>query len=212
MFWYEEDVKRLERERIQVAYQPKTAFYGSSTFTLWKSIYQDFDAFSPLNLGFGGSTLAACAWYFERVFTLYDGIESVIVYAGDNDLSNNRHPEEIFLFFFQLYEKVKERYGAIDCTYVSIKPSPQRWYLNDQVKYTNKIIEHEIKARDDSNLHYVNIYDYYIGKDSKPNSQYYEQDGLHFNKVGHNILRDELIKHLSNINTNNLINQSEVLK
>lgn len=197
MFWYEEDVKRLERERIQVAYQPKTAFYGSSTITLWKSLYQDFDAFCPVNLGFGGSTLAACAWYFERVFAMYDDIESVIVYAGDNDLSNNRHPEEIFLFFFQLYEKVKERYGDIDCTYVSIKPSPQRWHLNDQVKYTNMIIEREINFRQESNLHYLNIYDYYIGTDNKPNSKYYEQDGLHFNKAGHNVLKEALIKHLS---------------
>ncbi|WP_044173336.1 GDSL-type esterase/lipase family protein [Flectobacillus major] len=197
MFWYEEEVKRLEKQQTPLVYQPKTAFYGSSTFTLWSSLYEDFEDFKPVNLGFGGSTLAACAWYFDRVFTLYPNINSVVIYAGDNDLSNNRHPEEIYLFLFQLFEKIQERYGAIDCTYVSIKPSPVRWYLNDQVKYTNMIIKNEIDARQNPCWHYINIYDSFLDYDNKPNPKYYEADGLHFNKSGHNILKALLLRHLT---------------
>ncbi len=196
MFWYEDEVKRLEQERSKLPYQPKTAFYGSSTITLWESLYQDFKDFSPVNLGFGGSTLAACAWYFERIFAEFNEINSVIIYAGDNDLSNNRHPEEIYLFLFQLFDVIQKRYGTIDCTYVSIKPSPQRWYLNDQVKYTNMIIEKEIKKRGDQ-LYYIDIYDQYLDDNHRPDSKFFQADGLHFNKMGHDILRDKLVEHLS---------------
>ncbi|MGX7685745.1 GDSL-type esterase/lipase family protein [Flectobacillus roseus] len=197
MFWYEEEVKRLEKLQKTLEYQPQTAFYGSSTFTLWQSLYQDFAPFQPVNLGFGGSTLAACTWYFDRVFKYQKSLDNIIVYAGDNDLSNNRHPEEIYIFLFQLFEKVKERYGDIHCSYVSIKPSPIRWYLNDQVKYTNMIIKNEIEARQNPYWHFVNIYDNYLGYDNRPNPQYYENDGLHFNTQGHNILKEILLKHLS---------------
>ena len=200
MFWYEEEVKRLERESTLITYQPQTAFYGSSTFTLWDSPYEHFQAFKPVNLGFGGSTLAACAWYFDRVFAQYHHLDSVVIYAGDNDLSNHRHPEEIYLFLFQLFQRLQERYGDIHCTYVSIKPSPQRWHLNDQVKYTNMIIEKEIQKRQHPYWHYVDIYDHYLGKNHRPNAQFYEADGLHFNKAGHQILKDILIQHLQSLN------------
>ncbi|MEA5428991.1 MULTISPECIES: GDSL-type esterase/lipase family protein [Arcicella] len=198
MFWYEDEVKRLEQERLKLPYQPKTAFYGSSTITLWESLYHDFQEFSPVNLGFGGSTLSACAWYFDRVFAQFEEINSVIIYAGDNDLSNNRHPEEIFLFLFQLFENIQRRFGLIDCTYISIKPSPQRWYLNEQVKYTNKIIEREIKSRGEQ-LHFVDIYDQYLDDKHRPDSRFYQNDGLHFNKLGHDLLKTKLVEHLSTL-------------
>ncbi len=198
MFWYEDEVKRLEKERLKLPYPPKTAFYGSSTITLWDSLYQDFKDFSPVNLGFGGSTLAACAWYFDRVFAGFDEINSVIIYAGDNDLSNNRHPEEIYLFLFQLFENIQRRFGEIDCTYVSIKPSPQRWYLNDQVKYTNKIIEKEISRRG-GKLHYIDIYDLYLAEDQRPENKFYQPDGLHFNQLGHDLLKEKLTSHLASL-------------
>jgi hypothetical protein len=81
MFWYEEEVKRLEKLQKTLEYQPQTAFYGSSTFTLWQSLYHDFAPFQPVNLGFGGSTLAACTWYFDRVFKYQKSLDNIIVYA-----------------------------------------------------------------------------------------------------------------------------------
>ncbi|WP_431214255.1 hypothetical protein ACQ86N_05210 [Puia sp. P3] len=100
MVWYENEVQRLEKERTSLTYDPKLLFYGSSSIRLWESLYEDFAPWQPANLGFGGSTLAACDWFFDRLLTPFRP-SSIIVYAGDNDLGDGRHPEEVFIFFQQ---------------------------------------------------------------------------------------------------------------
>jgi hypothetical protein len=97
MFWYEDEVVRLEREISQLAYLPETIFYGSSSIRMWDSLYSDFAAFKPINLGFGGSTLAACVWFFDRVLASQKP-GRIVFYAGDNDLGDGRHPEEVYFF------------------------------------------------------------------------------------------------------------------
>ncbi len=53
----------------------------------------------PINLGFGGSTLAACAWFFDPIVAPVSHPQTLILYAGDNDLGDGRHPEEVLFFF-----------------------------------------------------------------------------------------------------------------
>jgi hypothetical protein len=151
MHWYEDEVKALEKKIRELPAQPETLFYGSSSIRLWDSLYNDFAAYKPLNLGFGGSTLAACVWFFDRLMTSFSP-KRLIVYAGDNDLSDGRNPEEVFIFFEQLVVKARQRFGDLPCYFVSIKPSPSRWHLADQFRYANNLIENEI-IKQDSNWH-----------------------------------------------------------
>ena len=104
MYWYELDVKHLEGECAKVGFASGIVFYGSSTFRLWDSLALDFRGLTVSNFGFGGSTLAACVWFFERLF-LSTYPTALVVYAGDNDLGDGRHPEEILIFFQQLMQK-----------------------------------------------------------------------------------------------------------
>lgn len=67
MEWYEADVLAAIPQREKCTYDPETIFYGSSTFTLWKRLHEEFKEFRPVNLGFGGSTLAACVWFFNKI-------------------------------------------------------------------------------------------------------------------------------------------------
>ncbi|MES1160748.1 MAG: GDSL family lipase, partial [Bacteroidota bacterium] len=143
MQWYENEVQRLEKETASLEYDPKMVFYGSSSIRLWDNLYQDFSDYQPVNLGFGGSTLAACVWFFDRLLTPYHP-KSIIVYAGDNDLGDGRHPEEVFIFFRQLVASTRQRFGSIPLAFISIKPSITRWNIVDSIRYTNKIIEDEI--------------------------------------------------------------------
>ena len=41
-------------------------FYGSSSIRLWDTLAEDIDP-GVVNLGFGGSTLQACDYFFERL-------------------------------------------------------------------------------------------------------------------------------------------------
>lgn len=70
------------------------AFYGSSSIRLWATLASDFPGLSVVNLGFGGATLAACVYFFERL-VLPCSPASLVLYAGDNDLGDGRRPEDV---------------------------------------------------------------------------------------------------------------------
>lgn len=194
MYWYEDEVKGLEKTRLQLIDEPSTLFYGSSTIRLWDTLYDDFKQFKPVNLGFGGSTLAACSWFFNRIVAPYDA-KSIVIYAGDNDLGDGRHPEEIFIFFEQLAHQISTRFGAIPCYFVSIKPSIARWDLINSLKYTNNIIENEI-IKWDNNWKFINIYNKMLNKNNYPEKEYFQPDGLHLNNKGYALWKQAIYARL----------------
>jgi lysophospholipase L1-like esterase len=183
MFWYEEDVKNLEHIKESISYQPELVFYGSSSIRLWRSLNTDFENCHPINLGFGGSTLAACVWYFDRIMA---GLQpkGMVLYAGDNDLGDGRHPEEVFVFFKQLMAFIRQKYGNIPVAYISIKPSIRRFNIIDQIRFTNKIISEEIERMNDA-TYFVNIYDRMLDANKYPRRDLFEPEGLHINDKGY---------------------------
>jgi lysophospholipase L1-like esterase len=146
MQWYLEEVQRLAQLPVTATERPKVVFYGSSTFTRWLKLGTDFPQVQAINLGFGGSTLAACAWFFEQAVPRQQP-DALLVYAGDNDLGDGRTPEEVVLFFEQLVAVSKAQLGSIPFCFVSIKPSPARLYLRDNIQYANACIRQRIAAR-----------------------------------------------------------------
>lgn len=195
MIWYEEEVKHLERQGKNLKYRPETAFYGSSSIRLWETLYEDFQPYRPVNLGFGGSTLAACVWFFERIFSNYNP-GSIIIYAGDNDLGDGRHPEEVFIFFQQLVDKIHARYGTIPCYYISIKPSLSRWNIIENIKFTNYLIENEINTMHE-NWNYINIYNRMVDKSGYPKKEYLDNDDLHLSAAGYDLWKQIVLSKLS---------------
>jgi len=195
MQWYENEVRRLEQEKASLQYEPKMLFYGSSSIRLWDTLYQDFSSYQPINLGFGGSTLAACVWFFDRLLTPYRP-EAIIVYAGDNDLGDGRHPEEVFIFFRQLVASTRQRFGNIPLAFISIKPSITRWNIVDSIRYTNKLIEEEIQQRGD-NLHFIDVYHRMTDNAGYPKREFLDPDGLHINEKGYALWKEILLPYVS---------------
>ena len=198
MVWYENEVQRLEKERTELTYDPKLLFYGSSSIRLWETLYDDFADYKPVNLGFGGSTLAACDWFFDRLVAPFHP-NSIIVYAGDNDLGDGRHPEEVFIFFQQLVTRTRRQFGDIPVAFISVKPSISRWNIVDSIRYCNKIIEEEIKRQAD-NLHFINIYTRMTDNAGYPKREFLDPDGLHINEKGYALWKGIIRQYLSTIN------------
>ncbi|HTR32115.1 MAG TPA: SGNH/GDSL hydrolase family protein [Puia sp.] len=198
MIWYENEVQRLEKERTELTYDPKLLFYGSSSIRLWETLYEDFADYKPVNLGFGGSTLAACDWFFDRLVTPFKP-DSIIVYAGDNDLGDGRHPEEVFIFFQQLVARTRRQFGGIPLAFISVKPSISRWNIVDSIRYANKIIEEEIRRQGD-NLHFINIYTRMTDNAGYPKREFLDPDGLHINEKGYALWKGIIRQYLSTIN------------
>ncbi len=202
MDWYKEDVKNAIRERESCPYEPETIFYGSSSIRLWSTLYDDFKSFKPVNLGFGGSTLAACVWFFDSIVSPVNNPKRFILYAGDNDLGDGRHPEEVLIFFNEFMLRLRERYPNIPFYYISIKPSLSRMEIINDIVQTNELIEKDIEKRADIN-HFVNVFDRMINGDGRPIESLFEEDGLHLNRNGYSIWKEVLLRDcFSNFNSN----------
>jgi hypothetical protein len=195
MYWYEEDIKQLEKLSLNRTYEPETIFYGSSSVRLWTTLNEDFKNLKPINMGFGGSTLAACVWFFERVMMSYQP-KRLVIYAGDNDLGDGRHPEELFIFFQQLVTKVQHRFGDLPCYYVSLKPSLSRWNIIDKFKYANNLIETEI-VKNTNNWQFINIYKEMVDAKGYPKKEYFVGDGLHLSPLGYQIWKQVINDHIN---------------
>ena len=195
MFWYEPDVREVELKKEKVI-DPKMLFYGSSSIRLWDNLYTDFEAFKPLNMGFGGSTLAACIVYFDRLMKELNP-DIMLIYAGDNDLGDGRHPEEVFIFFKQMVADVRKRFGNIPLLFVSIKPSIRRFNIIEQIRFTNKIISSEIDKMDD-NVYFIDVFNKMLDSNRFPDRSLFQPEGLHLNEKGYalwkNIILDFMIE------------------
>ena len=195
MFWYEDEIKGLERKRDAMPDKSGLIFYGSSSFRLWKSLESDLSAYKAINLGFGGSTLSACSWFFERVMEGFKPT-AIIIYAGDNDLGDGRHPEEVFIFFKQLLSQIRIKFGDIPVGFISVKPSFKRWNIINSISYTNKIIEAEIK-KEKGKTFFINIHSKMADDAGFPKKDLFQSEGLHINEKGYAIWKKIIINQLS---------------
>jgi lysophospholipase L1-like esterase len=193
MFWYEDEIKSLERKRDAVSNQSGLVFYGSSSFRLWENLEKEFESFSAVNMGFGGSTLAACSWFFERIMT---GMKPTgfIIYAGDNDLGDGRHPEEVFIFYQRLILQIRNLFGNIPIAFVSVKPSLSRWNIIKSIRYTNRIIKADITKRNDE-IFFIDVFNEMVDDRGFPLRDIFEPEGLHLNENGYNIWKEVIGTH-----------------
>ncbi|QRR00558.1 GDSL-type esterase/lipase family protein [Dyadobacter sandarakinus] len=183
MDWYEQEVERVVAERDQLAYKPETIFYGSSSFTKWETLYHDFSGYKPVNLGFGGSTLAACCWFFDRIVAPLPAPQRIVIYAGDNDLGDGRNPEEVFIFYRDLMRQITEVFGEVPCYYISIKPSLQRWNIIGAIRELNRLIQDEVRRHESQ--HYIDITQQMLTAGGTPDPALFEEDGLHLSPKGY---------------------------
>lgn len=183
MEWYADEVRSLEQMRKQEA-PGRIMFYGSSSFRLWETLTEDLSPWPVVNHAFGGSTLAACVHFFERLVKPY-APRSLICYAGDNDLGDGQAPASVIASFRTLLGKVDQHLGPIPFAFVSIKASPARWYLREQICTVNEAIREELRAR--TLGYYIDVYHPMLNRDGTPRQTLFADDGLHLSPEGYQL-------------------------
>lgn len=102
-------------------------FVGSSSIRFW-----DLDASFPgrkyLNRGFGGSQIADSVAHLE-LLVLRHAPNTVVFYAGDNDIAFGKTPDRVAADFRTLARGIHARLPDARILFLAVKPSIARWAL-----------------------------------------------------------------------------------
>jgi lysophospholipase L1-like esterase len=179
MNWYELEVKELEKKPASAAHP--VVFYGSSSIRLWPRL--DWNGLI-VNRGFGGSTLEACVYYFDRlVVPLHP--RSLVVYAGDNDLGDGRSPEQVLTYFRQMMAKIEKNLPCVPFGFISIKISPARLSIADRIRRANALIQEEIAKYSEG--YFIPISEAMLDPGGSPRKELFLADGLHLSPAGYQL-------------------------
>jgi lysophospholipase L1-like esterase len=193
MQWYEAEVAQLERAaRSAAALECPAVFYGSSSVRMWDTLADDLESDCVLNRAFGGSTLAACVHFFERLIPPVRPC-SLILYAGDNDLGDGQSVQQVVTSFDQFLQKVERYLGAIPLCVMAIKPSPARFTILDRIRQANSAFQCRLNSRRGSL--FIDTVAPMLTPAGVPNAEYFLEDGLHLSREGYRLWADLLRPH-----------------
>jgi lysophospholipase L1-like esterase len=161
--------------------------YGSSSIRLWGSLADDFPGLNVINAGFGGSTLAACAHFAERLVVPLRP-RSLLLYAGDNDLGDGCSPAAVLGSFRALTAKLDHHLPGLRLGFLSIKPSPARWHLLGAMQEANRMIGEELLRR--PGAFFIDLMTPMLAGDGRPRRELYTEDGLHLSAAGYRLWRE----------------------
>ncbi|HSW17924.1 MAG TPA: SGNH/GDSL hydrolase family protein [Ramlibacter sp.] len=163
-------------------------FVGSSSIRLWSNLAEDFRGVPVvINRGFGGSTMADCDRFARQLVVRYKP-RQVLVYAGDNDLSQGRSPADVLKSFQAFVKTVRSELPDARIDYISIKPSPARVALLPQIKEANALLAAYTATLPD--VGYIDVYSAMTDRRGQPRGELYGPDRLHMNRAGYELWRD----------------------
>jgi lysophospholipase L1-like esterase len=182
---WEPEIKKFEQTDRQNP-PPKNAilFIGSSSIQKWKNLADDLPGIKVINRGFGGSEIADSTFFVDRIVVPYRP-RIVVLYAGDNDLANGRTPQQVFEDYKLFVERVHRKLPNTRIAFISIKPSPSRASLLQNMKDANGLIKaYATHAR---RLIYIDVFTPMLGKDGSPRPELFGPDKLHMNTEGYRL-------------------------
>jgi len=168
-------------------------FVGSSSIRMWESLARDFPDVKVINRGFGGSEIRDSTWYADRIVLPYKP-ETVVLYAGDNDIASGRTPQQLHDDFVAFADLIHRRLPTTRLIYISTKPSPSRAHLLDAQRQANALIKAESARR---NFVYIDVFTPMLDAAGQPREDLFLADRLHMNPAGYAIWRELLAPYVN---------------
>ncbi|HMU23891.1 MAG: G-D-S-L family lipolytic protein [Bacteroidetes bacterium] len=184
---FSKDIQNFRRQdSIAMPAKDPILFIGSSSFTLWKSVKEDFPGYPILNRAFGGSTLSDLIYYVKDIVYPYQP-RQIVIYCGENDFAANDslYPSQVAKRFELLFVIIRKKFPKVPVVYVSMKPSPARVKLMAKFNVANVMIRSFLK--DKKNTAFVDVYHAMLNADGSVNESIFLADKLHMNKKGYAI-------------------------
>jgi lysophospholipase L1-like esterase len=159
-------------------------FVGSSSIKKWTTLKNDFPNLNVTNHGFGGSQLDDSVFYVERLVTPLKP-RTVVVYAGENDLSAGVEPKKVAADFNEFRQKVHAALPATRIIFISCKPSPSREKHHAKFAEANALIS--AACASDPLCTFVDVVPAMLDATGKPREELFVADRLHMNAAGYAI-------------------------
>lgn len=156
-------------------------FVGSSSIRLW-NLDKYFPELEAVNRGFGGSEIVDSTHFADRIILKHEP-KLIFLYAGDNDLSRKRSPEDVAADFQKFVATVHKTLPQTKIVFIAVKPSLSRWKLADSIVKANQLIADQ--CADNGLLEYADVWKPMLGADGKPRPELFKSDGLHLNHEGY---------------------------
>lgn len=121
----------------------------------------------------------------------------IVVYAGDNDLAEGGTPAEVLASFKTFVDNVRVALPQTRIAYLSIKPSPARVALLQQVGEANGLIA--AYTQQGRNLDYIDIHSAILDAQGQPRRELFSADSLHLNAQGYKLWGSLIAAHLGSV-------------
>ena len=156
-------------------------FAGSSTMRLW-DVKKAFPELNANNVGFGGSDIRDSTTFAARILLPFEP-KTILFYAGDNDIANNRTPEQVRDDFAAFTAVIHAKLPKAQILFLAIKPSVKRWNLYDVQKKANAFVKQNCEKN--PLLKYIDTIPATLGTDGTPDPELLQKDGLHLSEKGY---------------------------
>lgn len=192
---FKEEVQILTETKVGTKVNP-VVFYGSSSIRLWESLEEDFPSQEILNLAFGGSTIEYCVHYFDELVTPND-LKSMVFYCGDNDIGNGNDAYKVLEDLKKMYFLFRKRFANKHFTFISIKPSVERFGLISTINEANQLIRNFLQ--DEPFTTYVHVFDSMLNESKQVRKELFTEDNLHMNEKGYTVWKEQLTPFIKEI-------------
>ena len=159
-------------------------FVGSSSILFWDTLTEDMAPMPVLNRGFGGSEIAHATYFADRIVLPYEP-SAIVLYAGDNDIAFGLSADCTFEDFEAFVAHIRAAARGTPIYYISIKPSPARWTLWQEMQRANQLIE--ARTTTVSTLHFIDVSEAMLDEQGQPIGELFLADGLHMTTAGYEL-------------------------
>lgn len=157
-------------------------FVGSSSIRMW-NLAASWPGEKLINNGFGGSTLSDAIHHFDRLVAVHHP-RAVVLYSGDNDISQGRSVEQVTNDFMTFVARTQQVHPGVPVVIIAIKPSVSRWQLWPAMREVNAALRAHCAAT--PGLYFADVATPMLDPDgTKPAATWFKSDGLHLSEAGY---------------------------
>ncbi|HBG27200.1 MAG: hypothetical protein A2Y10_07500 [Planctomycetes bacterium GWF2_41_51] len=158
-------------------------FVGSSSIVGWDT-QKWFSDTKTINRGFGGSYICDSVYYADDIILPYKP-KTIVFYAGDNDIADNKSPQMLLADFKVLVSVIRKTFPETRIIVVSTKPSIDRWKYWPKMKEANTLINEYCKTQKE--IYFVDVSKVMLDETGYPRKELFKEDGLHINEKGYEL-------------------------